>query len=133
MKTKTDKIIEQLFMMARDKERVANARIVAAVVFKGKVVSYGYNQYRTAWMQRRFKKNSDSIYLHAEVDAIRNALKVVDADTVSKSVLYVARARSIGGKEQFGNAKPCAGCQSCIDWIGMKRVVFTTDNGTEQL
>src|SRR5690606_27379722 len=82
-RSKTEKIINELFTLARDKERVSNARIVAALVYKGKIVSYGFNQMRTSWVQRRFKKNPHSHFLHAEVDAVKNAMKVVDADTIA--------------------------------------------------
>lgn len=127
---KSEKIIDQLFLMARDQEPVARARIAAALVYKGKVISYGYNQSRTSWMQRRFKKNDHAFFLHAEVDAIKNALKIVDADTVKKSTLYVARVKTINKKEVFGLAKPCNGCQECIKWFNVKKVFYTTDEGT---
>lgn len=127
---KADKIINQLFTLAGDKEPVGKARIVAAVVYKGKVVSYGFNQNRTSWMQRRFKKNDLSLFLHAEVDAIKNALKNSDPDTVSKSTLYVVRSKKNAGKEVFGSAKPCRGCQSCIKWFGVNKVIYTTDENT---
>lgn len=126
---KSEKIIDQLFMMARDQEPVSRARIAAALVYKGRVISYGYNQTRTSWMQRRFKKNEHSYFLHAEVDAIKNALKVTDAETVKKSTLYVARAKTIDGKDVFGLAKPCNGCQECIKWFNVRKVFYTTDEG----
>lgn len=133
-KSKTEKIINELFILARDKERVANARIVAALVYKGKIISYGFNQNRTSWVQRRFKKNPHAHFLHAEVDAVKNAMKVIDADTISKSTLIIARAKSVSGKEEYGLAKPCDGCQSCIDWFNIKRVYYTLDgSGYEQL
>lgn len=125
---KSERIIEQLFLMARDQAPVANARIAAAVVHKNKVIAYGYNQSRTSWMQRRFKKNDHAFFLHAEVDAIKNALKATDTDTVKKSTLYVARAKTINGKNVFGLAKPCNGCRDCIEWFDVKRVIYTLDN-----
>ena len=126
---KSEKIIEQLFLMARDQEPVARARVAAALVHKGRVISYGYNQSRTSWIQRRFKKNDHAFFLHAEVDAIKKALKIVDADTVKNSTLYVARAKTIDKKDVYGMAKPCNGCQECIKWFNVKRVFYTTDEG----
>lgn len=133
MKNKTEKILEQLFTLARDKEPVSNARVVAALYFKGKPLAYGFNQSRTSWVQRRFKKNPDACFLHAETDAVRNALKISDKDTIAKSTLYISRAKSVGGKWVFGNAKPCIGCQSCIDWFGIGRVIYSTECGYEPL
>lgn len=132
--SKTEKIINELFLLARDKEPVARAKVVAALVYKGKIISYGFNQYRTSWVQRRFKKNPDAQYLHAEVDAIKNAMKNVEGSVISSASLYIVRSRKIGGKNVFGTAKPCSGCADCIDWFDIKKVFYTTDEGTvEQL
>lgn len=132
--SKIEKIIHDLFLMARDKERVSNAKITAAIVYKGRVIAYGYNQYRTSWVQRRFKRNEHSHYSHAETDAVKNALKCTDIDTISKSTLIIVRAKEVNGKNVFGNAKPCSGCQECIKWMGIKKVIYTTDEGKyEQL
>lgn len=128
--SKISKVVDDLFILARDKEKVGKAKVVAALIYKGKVISYGFNQYRTSWVQRRFKKNPESHYLHAEADAVKNAMKVVDNDTISKSTLVVVRAKKNAGKNVFGNAKPCVGCQSCIEWIGINKVYYTTDEGT---
>lgn len=117
-------------MMARDKEKVFRAKVTAAIVFKGKVVAYGYNQHRTSWLRRKFKKNEHSNYMCAEVDAIKNALKSISADDLKKSTIFVARAKTVNGKDVYGNAKPCKGCQMCIDWFELKNVYFTTDEGT---
>lgn len=127
---KSSKIIDDLFILARDKEKVARAKVVAAAVYKGKVVSYGFNQYRTSWIQRRFASNSEAHYLHAETDAIRNAMKVIDGRNLQDITLYVVRSRKIGGKNVLGNAKPCTGCHSCIKWAGIKRVYYSTDDAT---
>lgn len=126
---KTEKIINDLFTLARDKEPVARAKLVAAVVHKNKIISYGFNQYRTSWVQRRFQSNPEARYLHAEVDAVKNALKIINAEDLSKATLYVARSRKIDGKHVFGNAKPCRGCEQCIAWFDIKRVYYTTDEG----
>lgn len=129
--SKHDKIIDQLFTLARDREPVGNARIAAAIFYKGKIISYGFNQTRTSWMQRRFKRNPQSFFLHAEVDAVRNALKIVDESILTKSTLYIARAKYLhrGGPFGYGLAKPCKGCQDCIDWFNIKQVIYSCDNG----
>lgn len=129
---KNKKIINHLFILSRDKEKVANARCVAALCYRGNIISYGFNQYRTSWVQRRFKKNPEACFLHAEVDAIKNAMKIVDYQTIRKLTLYVVRARLINNQYQFGNAKPCCGCQACIDWFGISKVYYTCNDGSYQ-
>jgi len=102
------------------------------MVYKGKIISYGFNQDRTHRMSRRFKKNPDANFIHAEVDAIKNALYRTDAKTVGKSTLYVARAKKVeryNPNMVFGKAKPCRGCQDCINWFDIKKVFYTEDNG----
>lgn len=133
--TKADRIISQLFDLASDHERVYRAKIAAALVYKGKIISYGFNQERTHHLSRRFQKNEHSHWLHAEVDAVKNALKRHDAKVVSKSTLFVVRSKMNGkdGDDVFGNAKPCKGCQECIKWFGISKVYYSTDQGYEEL
>lgn len=130
---KTERIIHQLFLMARDQKPVGRARVASALAHKGKVIAYGFNQYRTAWMQRKFKKHPEANHVHAEVDAIRNALKIYGPGIVAKSTLYVARAKIIDGVAVLGNARPCCGCESCINWHGISRVWYSTDSGEVEL
>lgn len=127
--TKNEKIVNQLFLMARDKERVFRAKVAAAIVIRGKVVSYGYNQHRTSWLRRKFQKNEHAHYICAEVDAVKNALRVVSAEELKKSTMFIVRAKNVGGQDVFGNAKPCKGCQMCIDWFEIRRIFYSNESG----
>lgn len=135
MAKKSDRIINELFTLARDREKVYGAKITAALVYKGKIVSYGFNQDRTSQLARRFKKNEHAHWLHAEVNAVENAIKSMNADIISKSTLYVVRAKQANrsGPHVIGNAKPCKGCQDCIKWFGINKVYYSTDEGYELL
>lgn len=130
-KTKSEKIIEELFVLARDHEKFGRARVAAAVVHRGKIISYGFNQPRTHSLQQVFQKNPEAIYLHAEIDAIKNAIRVSDYDTLKKSTVYVARSKNVDGDDVYGNAKPCKGCEACLKFFNVKRVIYTTDEGFE--
>lgn len=131
MAKKNDRIIDELFALARDREKVYRAKFAAAIAYKGKIVAYGFNQERTSHLARRFKKNPHANWLHAEVDAVKNALKVLDQDELSKSTLYVVRAKKTDDKKSdaFGDAKPCEGCRQCIEWFDIKRVYYSTEDG----
>ena len=71
---KHDKYFKTLGLIARDLPRVFRAQISAGIVFKNYFVSFGSNQLKTHPIQQKFSKHDDAIYLHAETDAIKNAL-----------------------------------------------------------
>ena len=125
------KILNDLFTLARDIEPVASSRLAAALVYKNRVVSYGFNRDKTHTFQARFAKNEESIYWHAETNAIHNALKLVDEDILRKTTLFVARAKYAepnSNEWRWGNSKPCEGCMSCITKFDIKKIVYTLDD-----
>ena len=97
---------------------------MAAVLVNGKgnVIATGLNSYKTHPLQQRFSKNPEAIHLHAEIDAIRRALRVVDTDELEDCTLYVARVLK-SGKPAL--AKPCPGCQMALYHFNIKDVVWT--------
>lgn len=120
-----------------DVDKVANARIMAAVVHKDKeIISLGWNKKKSHPFQARFSKNEDCIYLHAEVDAIKNALKrdrLSGSEDLSDCSLFVFRMKKESKKGPYitGLAKPCEGCMRAIVTFGIKNVYFSEDNKKE--
>jgi deoxycytidylate deaminase len=107
-----------------------NAKVSAAIVRNNKIISIGINSKKSHPMQARFGKNEESIYLHAEVAAIRNALREVSVDDLQKMEIYICRVKKpkpFSKKYVWGLAKPCEGCQRAIAEFGLKRVVYTTN------
>jgi deoxycytidylate deaminase len=113
---------------------VRNYRLTSAVVYKNSIISFGANSYKTDPFQAKWSKNDHAIHLHAEVNAIKNAIKRGGMDILKRSTLYVARVRSLNG---FGYeramARPCIGCRRCIAEFGIKDVVYTTNEGHRYL
>ena len=111
---------------------VRSFRLVSSVVYKRRVVSFGVNSLKTDPFQDRFKKNDQSIYLHAEVAAIKKALKRIDLDDLRKCDMFVARVKRKGPKPNepyiAAMAKPCAGCARCIAEFGIRNVYYTSEN-----
>ena len=120
-------IFDETFKLAQSVEPVRGARIAAAVVRRGKVISYGYNHKKPHPFQTRFCKNPHAVFFHAEVHAIKNALKSVDVEDLSKCELYIVRAKrnSTNRKWITGMSKPCIGCQKCIDLFDLKNVYYS--------
>ena len=78
-----DYIEEALLNAEKSILKVANHG--AIVVFRGKIVGHGYNKYCV----KNEKINKWSI--HAEVDAINNALRKISLENLRKSTLIVVR------------------------------------------
>lgn len=128
--------ITMLARMATTVEPVAAARLAAALVYKNEVIAFGICQSKTHPFQAKFGKNQKAIYLHAETDCIKNALKEYDQRTVASSTLYVARVKYFDPSKRrfiFGMAKPCMGCARAIMTFGISKVFYSTETGYEVL
>ena len=119
------KLFNLLKTLALSGEKVANAQLAAAIVYKNEIIAFGQNQYKTHPFQSRFSKNENAIFLHAETCAIYNALKKLSLEEISKTTLYVLRIKS---DKTTGTSKPCSGCMQCIATFGIKHVYYTEDN-----
>lgn len=129
---KHSKHINDLFLIAQDVTPVGAAKIAAAIVIKNKKVSIGINSMKTHPFQKMYGKNEMAICLHAEIDAIKNALRRVTVDDLKTATLYVARAKYLlksPGKYDvvYGLADPCNGCKRAIVNFGIKNFCYTTD------
>ena len=123
--------IEQLVRLARDIPRVGRARLASCMVHKGSVVAWGFNSMKSHPLAQRFGKNSDAIFLHSEVDCIRNAVKVLEPRELVRSTLYTARVKQVSSIDRrmvHGLARPCAGCARAITAFNIGRAVWTLDN-----
>ncbi len=115
-------------------ETINRARLAACLVYKNDIISVGVNMLKSHPFQARFGRNDDSIYLHAETNCIKNALKVTDLNTIEKSKMYIHRVKYNGShnKRKFvsGMAKPCEGCARAISTFNIKSVMFSCDDGS---
>ena len=133
MKPKFWDILEKV---AISLDPVSRARMAACLVYKNDIISIGTNKFKTHPIAKRFQKHEEALYLHAELDCIKNALRVVDVDFLSKCTMYILRVkRPDDNPKKFihGLAKPCSGCEMGIKVFGIKSIYFTTDNGYGEL
>lgn len=125
------RILTQLFELAQDVDTsdVSHAaRVAAAVVLKGRIISWGVNERKSHPFQQQFSKNEHAVYWHAETRAIWNALKRIDESKMSACDVYVARACLSDRMEWcWGLARPCMGCSKAILTHGFRRVFYTLD------
>lgn len=128
---KHGKIFDLLRTIAADVSPVAHARIAAAVVYRKDIIALGACQKQTHPLQKQFSRNPESIYLHAEIDAIKNVLKRYSPRVLKSSTLIVVRqkwADSNKTKLVDGLACPCDGCQRAIDYYQIPNVEWSTDH-----
>jgi len=130
---KHEKVLDLLATIAEGVERnttASGARLAAALVYKNRIVSVGINQKRSHPFQAKYSKNEDAIYLHAETDTIRTALRHLSEKQLSKSTLYVCRIKHEDGSDTpliWGLSKPCVGCQRAIATFDIKGVVYSEE------
>lgn len=106
--------------------------LAAAVVYRGRVIARGNNQKKSHPVQQQFAKKPEAIFLHAEVDALYKASKVLTAKQLAKATLYIARMKYPRPHTKdivWGLSKPCKGCQKAIEHFNIKQVIYTTDEG----
>jgi len=122
------KILEKV---AESVNPVSSARLAAALVYKNEIISIGTNRHKSHPFQKKYSSNDAAIFLHAETDAIYNALRRYDTNIVAKSKLFIYRAKYVNHEKIVftqGLAKPCAGCQRAIATFGIQHVCFTLDD-----
>lgn len=125
---KNTAIFDALLTLAKEKPpEVRNFRICAAVVYKHReVISVGYPRRKSHPVQKTFGRNEYSIFLHAEIDALLRAKKLVRMD--NNYAIYVARVKHKGAQDSDfieGNAKPCEGCMQFINKCGINTLIYS--------
>tara|TARA_Y100000389_G_scaffold85451_2_gene82185 strand:- start:4102 stop:4716 length:615 start_codon:yes stop_codon:yes gene_type:complete len=91
------------------------------IVYNDTIISYGYNNKNVSL------KNFS---IHAEVDAInRLNKKYKSKKIINNCSMYVVRIRNgFSEEDELKMSKPCMGCASKINKIGIKKVYYSVDN-----
>lgn len=89
----------------------------AIVVYRGKIIGKGYNKHCVPNINR---VNPWSI--HAEVDAINDALRKISKEYLRKSTLVVVRVNNNG---ETLNSYPCENCRNYISQMGIKIAYYS--------
>ena len=76
-------------------------------------------------------RNQFSIFIHAEIAAIKNSLKRIDLEDFKRSSLIVVRTKRNKDNTRYVPAmsKPCDGCMACIYEFGIRDIFFTNEVG----
>jgi len=122
-------------ILTAEKSNLKIANHGAVVVYRGKIVGRGYNKY---CVENKNKVNRWSV--HAEVDAINNALRKISRDDLRKSTLIVVRKLKEGSQinnkqtltkseslfcEEIGYSEPCKHCANFILRNGLRTCYYS--------
>lgn len=95
----------------------------AVVIYRGKIVGRGYNKYSVENVN-----NVNRFSVHAEVDAINNALRKISKEDLKKSTLIVVRklkSSTNDKSKEMGLSAPCKHCANYIRKHGIKTCFYS--------
>lgn len=107
--------------------KFVRARVGAVIVRGNRVLSTGCNRigYSHFLRNRPFPES-----IHAEQQAITGLLKERRGHELVGSTMYVSRVNNSGAARL---SRPCSYCQRLIEAVGIRRVIYTTNTGVEEL
>ena len=116
------------FKAAKGVSELSNFRqhhIGCVAVYGHKIISSGYNSYKTNPMQKRLNVHRFDVdtnhTLHAELSCLLPLINRKDIDFSSVS-LYIYREHKSG---DLALAKPCASCEALIRSLGIRNIYYT--------
>lgn len=126
------RIVDELINIAIHIERVANAKVAAAIVMNRQII-YGFTQKKSHPLQAEYSKNPSAIYLHAEIHAISRALRMMSTQEFinARKSLYIVRVKRPSDSSNdwtMGLAKPCNGCVKAIEFYNFQHVVYSMES-----
>lgn len=99
----------------------------ALIVKGGNILSHSYNSpKRNAFVD--LHALHAGFTTHAECASVLRARRKID---LRGTTLYVARVRKLDGA--VANSRPCESCQEIVKKYGIKKVIYTTDEGFDVL
>ncbi len=105
-------------------------RLGATIILNGQVIGRGFNAPKSDPMQKKYNRNRINIpdnsphFIHAELAALKKALIFKPDLTGAEIYIY-----HMGSKNQQKMARPCAGCMAAIKKHGIKKIIYSTDDG----
>ena len=108
--------------------------MAAGIVYKRQLIATGTNRSKTHPLMMSEGYRPDQKFMHAEVDAIRNALRLITPAQLAQCEIHIVRVKRphiSSNRWVYGLAKPCAGCANIIEKYGIKQVFWTQDESKE--
>ena len=99
-----------------------------AVLVKGsRVINTSPNKSKfNSFASRFYPKEKQWATIHAELGSILN----VERKNTEGATVYVVR---VSAKDELRMSKPCEMCQAAMKWVGIKKVVYSTNKGFKEM
>ena len=127
---KIDRIIAKLFVDSISRKKVYRVSMQSCIVFN-KVLIFGENKSKTSTLQNRYSSIPGRDYIHAEIDVINKAQRILSPYELSRSILIIVRYKkdATGLTYYHGKTKPCSGCSEAIRDNHISNIIY--NDGTE--
>ena len=103
-------------------------KIVSGIIFDKKLICISTNEYKSHPFQKKFSKNDDSIFLHAEIAAGITAIRRIGVENMKSVSLIILRLKKNHSKEfELAMACPCEGCKKFINHLKIPKVIYSND------
>ena len=103
-------------------------KIVAGIIFDKNLICIATNEYKSHPFQKKFSKNDDSIFLHAEIAAGISAIRRIGVENMKDSSLVVLRLKKNSSKNfELAMACPCDGCKKFISHLKIPKTIYSND------
>lgn len=119
---KTTGILKKAAEYAKHNDVEGLPKMAAVIAKRKKILAVGYNKHKTHPMMLKYTDNELRVSIHAEVDALVNALKNYSPEELVGSEIYIARLLKNG---KTGIAKPCEICQKALEDHGITSIHWT--------
>lgn len=107
-------------------------RIGAAIYDGNRLIASSVNKNKTHSLMEYYNEEALPFnripYLHAEIAALLKARWEVGKDNLNGMSIYIAR-RLNTNDGKYGLASPCPACRKALINAGIKKIVYTTNEG----
>lgn len=106
-------------------------KVVAFLIYRGKIVNFGTNSEKTSPMQFKYRQRTHLANIenfldkeHAEINCLRRVY-LGDFDVKRLELVIISKRND----NSFRLARPCCTCMAAIRDIGISNVYYTTNDG----
>lgn len=115
-------MLEEAIRLARINPILGLPKMAAVICKRHQLIGWGWNSYKTDPLMQRFSDHDLKNCLHAELAAIKNALRSVDVDYLPQCSIHIARVLKNGS---VALAAPCGICREALSAFGIVKVEYT--------
>lgn len=115
-------MLNEAIKLAKLNPVIGLPRMSAIIAKRTRVIGWGWNSYKTDPLMYRFSDHDLKNCLHAELAAIKDALRHVNVDYLPQCSIHIARVLK---DNSVALAAPCGICREALSAFGIVKVEYT--------